>query len=368
VYAGDTINVTLKAVSNTLIGILFGAYPWTLTASDVTPGHTFTMTQTFATTGAPFPQAFGGVLEAYNRYLDGEVIQCADYPPATVTFSNVIAGQQFNSDRTSVQAVPKSFGGVYWPQWTDCGYEAQTANIGWGTNTNLNTCLHAICAAGTPLGGSCDSCASTICAQDSYCCTNWWDEICVSEVGSICSQACNASVLDYGAGCNRSATQCQLLDQNGQNPTTMHCCPGGTGMEGIYAGSDSFLCGERPFSFFQGANGQNASGNERSNCVWRGTAQTVQGDTMLACNQGEYMIGFSSSLNRVGCCPYPAGTVTERVDGVTQLRQAGPLAVGGNACQSLASLHTCNFNGFNQGELMTGLHVTNNWLICSKQM
>lgn len=52
------------------------------------------------------------------------------------------------------------------------------------------TCSHAICSTGQALTSGCNSCASTICAQDSYCCTTAWDSVCVSEVGSICGQSC----------------------------------------------------------------------------------------------------------------------------------------------------------------------------------
>ena len=54
-----------------------------------------------------------------------------------------------------------------------------------------SSCSHSICATGTKLTSSCDSCAADICSQDSYCCTTKWDSQCVSEVSSICSESCN---------------------------------------------------------------------------------------------------------------------------------------------------------------------------------
>ncbi len=51
-------------------------------------------------------------------------------------------------------------------------------------------CSHAICATGTKLVSSCDSCATKICAADSYCCNTKWDSQCVGEVGSICGKTC----------------------------------------------------------------------------------------------------------------------------------------------------------------------------------
>jgi hypothetical protein len=53
------------------------------------------------------------------------------------------------------------------------------------------TCAHSLCSTGTKLTSTCDSCAATICGQDSYCCTTKWDSQCVSEVSSMCNKSCN---------------------------------------------------------------------------------------------------------------------------------------------------------------------------------
>jgi hypothetical protein len=53
------------------------------------------------------------------------------------------------------------------------------------------TCAHPICSTGTKLTASCDTCAASICAVDSFCCNNTWDSQCVGEVSSVCHQTCN---------------------------------------------------------------------------------------------------------------------------------------------------------------------------------
>ncbi len=53
------------------------------------------------------------------------------------------------------------------------------------------TCAHDICSNGGALADGCDACVTQICAQDSYCCSNGWDDQCVAEVGSICGQSCD---------------------------------------------------------------------------------------------------------------------------------------------------------------------------------
>ena len=54
------------------------------------------------------------------------------------------------------------------------------------------TCSHKLCSTGKPLKTTCDptKCVLDICSYDPYCCTNKWDNICVSEVGSICGDTC----------------------------------------------------------------------------------------------------------------------------------------------------------------------------------
>jgi hypothetical protein len=53
------------------------------------------------------------------------------------------------------------------------------------------SCTHPECNTGTKLKSGCDACVTKVCGQDSYCCNNRWDSICVGEVGSICGEACN---------------------------------------------------------------------------------------------------------------------------------------------------------------------------------
>ena len=49
-------------------------------------------------------------------------------------------------------------------------------------------CAHNMCSEGEVLEASCDTCAASICAVDSYCCDTAWDSICVDEVASVCNQ------------------------------------------------------------------------------------------------------------------------------------------------------------------------------------
>jgi hypothetical protein len=56
--------------------------------------------------------------------------------------------------------------------------------------SSSGSCAHDICTTGAKLTSGCDPCVTTICAQDSYCCTTKWSSQCVQEVASICNRTC----------------------------------------------------------------------------------------------------------------------------------------------------------------------------------
>ncbi|KAI8621644.1 hypothetical protein BC830DRAFT_1077032 [Chytriomyces sp. MP71] len=58
------------------------------------------------------------------------------------------------------------------------------------STTIAPTCNHSECTAGALLNKSCSACATAVCNNDSYCCTNQWDSQCVSEVATYCSIKC----------------------------------------------------------------------------------------------------------------------------------------------------------------------------------
>jgi len=60
-----------------------------------------------------------------------------------------------------------------------------------GTCVAGSSCAHSECSTGTKLTSGCDTCVTSICAADSFCCSSSWDSICVGEVSSVCHQTCN---------------------------------------------------------------------------------------------------------------------------------------------------------------------------------
>jgi hypothetical protein len=79
---------------------------------------------------------------------------------------------------------------------------------GGGSGGGGGTCAHPICSTGVDLNSSCDSCATSVCAQDSYCCTTAWDSICVGEVGSICGESCSGGTGGGGGGGGGGGSTC----------------------------------------------------------------------------------------------------------------------------------------------------------------
>jgi hypothetical protein len=51
-------------------------------------------------------------------------------------------------------------------------------------------CAHNKCEVGAPLDPACDPCVTFICAFDDVCCTQTWDDICVSYVEGFCGEMC----------------------------------------------------------------------------------------------------------------------------------------------------------------------------------
>jgi hypothetical protein len=56
--------------------------------------------------------------------------------------------------------------------------------------TGGSSCSHAENVQGAPLSSSCSLCAASVCSYDPYCCSIWWDGICVTEAQSDPDCAC----------------------------------------------------------------------------------------------------------------------------------------------------------------------------------
>jgi hypothetical protein len=72
-------------------------------------------------------------------------------------------------------------------------------------------CSHDFCVAGEPLAGDCDPCATSVCAADPYCCTTGWDSRCVQESADTCKLTCTVcshSPCNQGTALETSCDPC----------------------------------------------------------------------------------------------------------------------------------------------------------------
>lgn len=51
-------------------------------------------------------------------------------------------------------------------------------------------CAHDVCDAGVPLDPACDTCVGDVCTTDPFCCTVFWDRVCVEEANTVCGKTC----------------------------------------------------------------------------------------------------------------------------------------------------------------------------------
>ncbi len=60
---------------------------------------------------------------------------------------------------------------------------------GAGGGATIDNCDHDVCAEGDALEAECNTCATTVCQQDPYCCDTAWDDLCVDLAQQQCG--CN---------------------------------------------------------------------------------------------------------------------------------------------------------------------------------
>ncbi len=101
------------------------------------------------------------------------------------------------SGSTSASLTAPTTRGIYkvWANWQwqySCADAVNAANDGAAVSyVEVDTCAHDKCSTGGTLAPGCDnSCVSDVCAVDPFCCQTAWDSLCVSQVASVCKQAC----------------------------------------------------------------------------------------------------------------------------------------------------------------------------------
>ncbi|MBK6517591.1 MAG: hypothetical protein IPM79_09760 [Polyangiaceae bacterium] len=83
---------------------------------------------------------------------------------------------------TCVEAVCNAVGYCCSSHW-DSGCINKAKQICPNPCTN---CAHKLCETGAKLESDCSPCVQKVCAQDSFCCTNSWDQGCADKVATVC--------------------------------------------------------------------------------------------------------------------------------------------------------------------------------------
>lgn len=93
-------------------------------------------------------------------------------------------------------------------------------------------CTHDECTVGDRLGTQCSPCAAAVCAKDSYCCANDWDDLCKREVEDFCTtKTCFPDSCTYrnaGWFCFEDATKGGYLCTDQHTTSEGRQCPAAT--------------------------------------------------------------------------------------------------------------------------------------------
>ncbi|AKT39662.1 hypothetical protein [Chondromyces crocatus] len=107
--------------------------------------------------------------------------------------------------------------------------EGAVALYGTGSGSEPTTCTRDKCSAGPLLNGApCGACVQSICAADPFCCDNYWDDLCVAQVYSVCgSVTCSTGTCAHGL-CQQGGPLTNGCDSNGVVATICaadpYCC------------------------------------------------------------------------------------------------------------------------------------------------
>ena len=82
-----------------------------------------------------------------------------------------------------------------------CANPTQACGKSGGGGGGSGKCDHAVCDEGGALLTSCDSCSAEVCKNDGYCCDTAWDAQCVSEADKYCKDICSGGVCKTHTAC-----------------------------------------------------------------------------------------------------------------------------------------------------------------------
>jgi len=164
-----------------------------------------------------------------ESFGEGSVIIWAAVLAATLVMLAIMSGRAAASHdcRQQVCFVDPYCCAVEWDNV--CEAESRTiCDIAlYPTPTPTNSPLPSNTPTATPVS----SCVKKICSADPYCCQTAWDQICISEVASICGLQCGTSCCGNGT-CNINENNC-TCPGDCEASTTPCGCAHSTCVEGV---------------------------------------------------------------------------------------------------------------------------------------
>lgn len=134
----------------------------------------------------------GGILSLNRTWIGQPVISLATETPCPHdTYWGLYDDMAVRNNNTSLPSI--------WRPFTDSTDGTCVASEDWSSTTvqhvsavvtHATNCSHDPCIQGASLVGSCNACVQSVCNGDSYCCTTFWDDICVGEIPFYCGVTC----------------------------------------------------------------------------------------------------------------------------------------------------------------------------------
>lgn len=183
-YVQRCMRITHSLVSRLLLGV---EYPAIVTATP-TPRPTPTPVLVSLRLAPPLARKPVGTIQNYSA-----IAELSD--GNTRNFTQRV---QYSSSDPSVAVCPNADGNRGRVETVGVGVTLITATEPISGVTSppvrliVSSCAHKVCVVGDALASDCEPCATAICAADPSCCTEAWDQDCVSAVSSLCDETCPA--------------------------------------------------------------------------------------------------------------------------------------------------------------------------------
>ncbi len=146
------------------------------------------------TGAASYDDPSPGLIRSRDASILASPLTCGDCPHDTCVLGGALR-TSCGSCAGSICAVDPYCCSAFWDGL--CIAEVRSVCQSARCDESRGACGHTLCSAGAPLAAGCDapswgtSCVSTVCAADPFCCNQSWDADCAQEVETVCGRSCD---------------------------------------------------------------------------------------------------------------------------------------------------------------------------------